>query len=293
MVFVAGEDSHLYRGFWDEPQRKWVWTDHGMPGAPTLGRPFVPVVSSPAAVFLSKQNPLPRIAAFVRGKDGNLYTLYTPDDGQNWNWEQPSTLIPASALPFHPNTEPSAVYHESQDQAFEFAIGRDGHVYDDRWRPESGLWEDQGPLPGPSVNYPIPHAVYRASQDRLHLFATGQDGHLYANIFYQPSSGNWTWLSWDDAGLPPGSSISTPTSPHAVHHTSLDRVFAFVGGQNGHLYSVFYDDNQRKWVWEDQGSPPALCSAGFKCCGSPVLPNGSCDRQCTRRQFPCVAVRPR
>jgi hypothetical protein len=42
-------------------------------------------------------------------------------------------------------------------------------------------------------------------------------------------------------------------SPSAVYQSSIDRVQAFVTGQNGQLYVNFW--NGSKWVWEIQGTP--------------------------------------
>jgi hypothetical protein len=230
VAFVVGNNGHLYDKYWNGQQ--WVWEDQGRP----LGTLLSPL---PSAVY---QTALDRLVAFVVGNNGHLYDKYW--NGQQWVWEDQGTA-PGTIM----NPSPSAVYQTALDRLVAFVFGNDGHLYDKYWNGQQWVWEDQGIPPGTSIYWAgSPSAVYQTALDRLVVFVIGSDGHLYDKYW---NGQQWVW---EDQGTPPGTSIISGMAPSAVYQTALDRLVAFVVGNNGHLYDKYWNGHQ--WVWEDQGTPP-------------------------------------
>lgn len=119
-----------------------------------------------------------------------------------------------------------------------------------------------------------PSAVYQASIDRVMVFVTGlvfpdpaapnQYFQLYDKFY---NGQKWQWEN-QNGPYQFNPEVELTTSPSAVHQypsgfggAGLDRVTAFVTGEEGRLYDVFYDVDH--WQWEEApngGTPPSPSS---------------------------------
>jgi hypothetical protein len=97
-------------------------------------------------------------------------------------------------------------------------------------------------------------AVYQSSIDRLHALVTADDGYLYDNYW---DGSQWQWQTHEAPPAPVGSSgpAGGVFYPAAVYQSSIDRVVAFVLGEDGNLYLNFSDGSNPSGQWESQGTP--------------------------------------
>jgi hypothetical protein len=93
--------------------------------------------------------------------------------------------------------------------------------------------------------------VYQPTLDRVLVFT-----YLFestSNDLYAKYQNGQRWV-WEDQGLPQGVKGIGPAS--VVYQPTLDRISAFVRGDNGHLYDRYW--SQQQGAWEDQGLPPGV-----------------------------------
>jgi hypothetical protein len=197
-----------------------------------------------SAIYQTTQD---RVIAFVVWTDGHLHDVYW--NGQAWIWEDHKTPTVQASGTVVPVASVSAVYQTSQDRVIAFAIGTDGHLYDLYWNGDKWVWEDQGTPSGTTLNTALsPSAVYQTSQNRIIVFVVGNDGNLYDKYWNGQS-----WV-WELQGGPPSlTPILVASSPSAIYQTSQNRIVAFVVGDDGNLYDVYW--NGQAWQWENQGNP--------------------------------------
>jgi hypothetical protein len=87
-----------------------------------------------------------------------------------------------------------------------------------------------------------------SGKQRIYVFACGDDGHVYVNYW---DGSRWQWA---DQGTPPGTTAFTGLAAITYREAGTQRIYAFVGGANGHLYVNYWDGS--RWQWADQGTPP-------------------------------------
>ena len=183
IVFVVGDDSHLYDKYWDGS--KWIWEPQGIPPeTSSVGDP-------PSAVY---QPTLDRIWVFVVADNGHLYDKYW--NGREWVWEDqgmPSGTTRCRA--------PSAVYQQKLDRIIVFVVGNDGHLYDKYWDGREWVWQDQGMPSGTTSATDVPlSTVYQPTLDRIAVFVAGSDGHLYDKYW---NGREWVWEDQELSGVLP------------------------------------------------------------------------------------------
>lgn len=95
-------------------------------------------------------------------------------------------------------------------------------------------------------------AVTFLDEDQLqeiYVFVRGVDGHLYMNYW-----DGFEWM-WADQGTPPNATCASgPAVVSFVERDGTRKIYAFVGGSDGHLYINYWGGE--KWQWADQGTPP-------------------------------------
>jgi hypothetical protein len=182
----------------------------------------------------------------VVGNNGHLYDKYW--NGQQSTWEDQGLPPGATAV-----SSPCAVYQTTLDRLVCFVVGDNGRLYDNFWNGQQWAWEDQG-LPAGATAVSQPRAAYQTALDRLVCFVVGNDGHLYVRFW---NGRQWVW---EDQGLPAGT--TAVCSPKVLYQTPFERpqdagrLHCFTVGNDGHLYDNYWNEQQRQWVWEDEGLPP-------------------------------------
>jgi hypothetical protein len=200
---------------------------------------------SPAVVYRS--SPFNEIVTFVVADDGHLYDLY--QNGPRWQWEDQGRPPGRTGGTVAINS-PSVIYQPAIDRIVTFVVGSDGHVYDKYLDGRRWVWEDQGTPPGATA-LNSPATVYQSTIDRIVTFVVGDNNHLY-DLYYDGGVGQWIW---EDLGIPPDTN-GIYGSPGVVYQAAIDRIAAFVIGNNGRLYDAYYDQGRQAWFWEDHGPPP-------------------------------------
>jgi hypothetical protein len=241
VVFVTGNDGHLYDKYWDGSA--WVWQDQGIPP----GTEFVSFPQSLGAVY---QPTLDRIVVFVTAGDGHMWDKYW--DGSAWVWEDQG--IPPDGVTVD---RMRPVYQESLDRIVVFTHGV--NLWDKYWDGSAWVWEDQGKPNGARAFADDLSAVYQPTLDRIVVFITDDDVHPYMNHLYDKYWDGSAWV-WEDQERPPGAFHISNLS--AIYQPTLDRIVVFVDGFDTsfhrHLYDKYWDGSA--WVWEDQGLPPGTLS---------------------------------
>jgi hypothetical protein len=90
-----------------------------------------------------------------------------------------------------------------------------------------------------------PAVVYESANGRIVVFQTG-DGHLY-DWYWDGTQ----WIHAEDQGPPPGTWAHG--TPAAAYQAGMDRLVAFVIGDNGRLYARYWSGMQ--WKWQDLSNP--------------------------------------
>jgi hypothetical protein len=120
------------------------------------------------------------------------------------------------------------------------------------WNGTQWKWADQGTPPGTEVSLAKPGAITyldEGSKQRIYAFVGAQNGHLYVNYW------DGTQWKWADQGTPPSTKVrGAPGVITYLDEAGKQRIYAFVRGQNGHLYVNYWNGTQ--WKWADQGTPP-------------------------------------
>jgi hypothetical protein len=249
-AFVQDPNNHLKVNYWDGSA--WHWADQGTPPNTTVKSSVAATTFAPHPAGWPEQ-----IYAFVVGQDDHLYVNYW--NGSSWRWADqgtpPGTTIAAAC-------EVVSYLDGNTNRIYAFVVGQNGHLYTNYWDGSTWYWADQGRpssamvgaiAPGPIAfrrflfGHPRPFEIY--------VFVVGDDGHLYLN--------HWdgrAW-SWADQGAPFGTAVDS-FQPSVVTydlgpglHGDTRRIYAFVAGQNGHLYVNYWDGSA--WHWADQGTPPS------------------------------------
>jgi hypothetical protein len=87
-----------------------------------------------------------------------------------------------------------------------------------------------------------------ATTSEIDVFARGTDSHLYDDYW---DGYHWQWL---DLGAPPNRTVGTDPSAAFYQINGVTKVYAFVGGSDGHLFVNYGAGTQRRWA--DLGPPP-------------------------------------
>jgi hypothetical protein len=202
---------------------------------------------SPGSIYQPNRD---LVHGLVVGQDGGLWDYAYPN-GQ----PDPSPFaIGSSGSPpgYRLAGSPGAVYQSTAERVCIF-VATDTQflalAYVDP--PPAGLvWQVQGQGLGVG-DMSSPSAVYQSSIDRVCAFVVRTDGNLYLNYFdIVPSNFNWENLQ-----SPPFSTVNPVGAPSAVYQSSIDRVWVFVVGSDGHLWTCYFDHHLNKWVWQDLNQP--------------------------------------
>ena len=269
-AFVRGDNGRLYVCFWDATPNitSWRWDDRGQPVGARVN-------SSPTIITSIQNDSAPEhfLHIFVRGNNGHLYEHFW--DGFQWvGWvdhDQPHWTISLAMSPgvaaFRGRYyyEEDAFLADSADRLFVFAWGSSTSASNDsllwQYLHRDRLWRFQGSLPNPQeyiVSEPavIKH-VFQNTIPYIYAYVVGHDGHLYVNHSADWAASTWHWR---DLGQPNANTTATwLMKPGLVSftHDGEYRIYAFVGGSNGHLWNHFWQGwrQQGQGNWGDLGAP--------------------------------------
>jgi hypothetical protein len=213
------------------------------------------------AITYSKDVQSQMIYTFGIGTDHHLHAKF-------WNWVKtvalwadlgaPSGTQAASGVGLTATT-----YYETgpgKQRIHVFVIGDDQHLHVNSWNGSNWTWYDQGMPSGTTPWSSSAIAFYQTPtwriKRRIYAFGSGQNGHLYVDYW---NGSAWTWI---DLGTPPGTLVAqhegaiSKAAPAAITFLKglKQRVYAFVVGENHHLYVKYW--NGAKWAWAAQGTPP-------------------------------------
>ena len=244
-VFGSSVDSgfNLHVNFWDGSQ--WRWANQG--------GPLVSAEAPPSAITYTDDTGARRIYVFVTSFDFRLYVNYW--DGLRWRWAdlgRPSG--PWEGQEFFVETVSGAITYKdgTQPQIISVFVRGSSRLYVKYWDGSGWHWADQGMPPGTAVDNDPAVVTYKEGTQprRVYAFVRGRDQRLYVNFW-----DGTRWL-WADQGTPPGTTMadSTPAAVTFKDPNQPQRIYAFVAGQNGHLYVNYWDGV--RWHWADQGTAP-------------------------------------
>ncbi len=233
--FVGGGDGHLWENFWDGPENRWRWTDHGWPGAP--------VDCAPGALFNSPQAGL---KFFVKTGDGRLLENIWDPAANRWAWTDHGTP-PGTTVA----TAPDCALDDANTGIKFFMGGSDGHLWENYWDAsvQHWGWTDHGTPPGTMVGS-APGALFNSPRAGLKFFVRAADGRLMENHWDQGAN-KW---SWTDHGTPPGTTVAT--TPGCPLDSPNSQIKFFMGGVDGRLWERYWDQSTSQWRWTDHGTPP-------------------------------------
>jgi surface antigen len=256
-VFVQGSNGHLYDNTWQGTS--WVWGDQGVPAT------GVTVTGGAGTIYFGDNNVSnlsgSRLFAFVWGSNGHLYE----ESWQGSAWQWGDFGLPASGVTVSGGV--GTIYMGDNNvstlagsRLFAFVWGSNGHLYEQSWQGSAWQWGDFGlPASGVTVSggvgtiYMGDNNVSNLANSKLHAFFQGSNGHLY-ELSWQGSA----W-QWGDFGLPAsGVTVSGGVGTiyfgdNNVSNLSGSRLYAFVQGNNGHLYNETWQGTA--WAWGDLGVP--------------------------------------
>jgi hypothetical protein len=243
-AFVKGADGRLYVNYWNGSQ--WQWADQGVPQGTT-------VIGHPTVITYREDKQPQRIYVFVRGADGNLHVNYW--NGSKWQWanqgKPPGGDISAwpSAITYREGTQPQRIYV--------FVVGNN-KLYTNYWDGSQWQWANQGnPSDGQDLYLEVGATTYQesAQPQRIYAFVRRTDGHLWVNYW---NGSKWQWAN---QGKPPGTSLvggpavtTYQDPPVGQQGQKPQRIYAFLRGENDHLWVNYWNGSQ--WQWADQGTPP-------------------------------------
>ena len=245
-AFVKGDDSKLHVNYWNGSS--WSWASRGNPPGTTVG------ILAGAVTYQAPGTNTRWIHVFVWGADKHLYANYW--NGTEWKWTDHGTFPNAAAD--YGSKAAAITYQQSGTQriyAFFEELNSANHYV--RYRSASAWhWAFEGTPPGISsfMFSSAPRAITYLVQSvrKIYVFATGKPGHLY----YRHWNGSqWEWM---DRGAPTGTTVGGVAG--AVSYLTagpafgLRRIYVFVRGENGHLYTNHW--NGSEWQWVDRGVPP-------------------------------------
>jgi hypothetical protein len=246
-------NSTLFVNYWDG--KGWHWGNQGAPPVESSGG-----AGSPEAITYSEGG-VQRLYIFVTNSPaslakGRLYVNWW--DGNTWRWaDQGRPSAPFQAIePMGPLS--GITYTENgQRRIYLFARGglvSPGHLYVNYWNGTSWQWADQGtPASVSEVSYPAT-VTYRDESGKQRIYTFVNAGRLYVNWW---DGSKWNWA---DQGTPPGGSWHTETMRAITYHDGIhQRIYAFMVGQDGHLWAHYWDG--AGWHWGDQGMPQTSLAA--------------------------------
>jgi hypothetical protein len=251
--FVRGTDGELYQRAWDG--RQWTaWSGDGQP----YWR--ADMVANPTAVAFRRLghfdhdtqdwDPIDRLAVFVWGSNEQLYHYF-----QGWH---------SHGTPGVNVVCPAGAAHAELYRVYAYVVGNDRHLYvrhSTDLRAESWAWVDLG-MPEPGLLWlrkPGIAIYYFDGRWRLYTFSPGSDGHLWCHTWLgreplrpDPGAGNWAnqGTPGADVRIFSGASAITAPSPDGAQ-----QLYAFVRGDDDHLYVNFWDAAAATWRWRDLGHP--------------------------------------
>jgi len=146
----------------------------------------------------------------------------------------------------------------------------DGQLYVNYWNGVQWTWSDLGmpliegngigtPVVTPGViTFEVPgFSTFEPSIRWIYAFTTadnltfGNDANLYVAT-WNSHDGIWQWIV--QGTNPNAASIAgSPTGVITFQEGGIQKIYAFVVGQDAHLYVNYWDGAQ--WQWADQGMP--------------------------------------
>jgi hypothetical protein len=248
-TFGIGPDQHLHAKFWNWVKTIALWADLGAPS----GTQAALGVGLTATTYYETGNPgKQRIHVFVIGDDQHLHV--DSWNGSNWMWHDQG--MPSGTTPW--SSSAITFYQARKWRIYVFVATDNGRFHVNYWNGAQWNWADQGrPVATPIMSSPsvVTYVAGKPSKRRIYAFGSGQNGHLYADYW---NGSAWTWI---DLGTPPGTVVAqhegaiSKAPPTAITFPKgrKQRVYAFVVGDNHHLYVKYW--NGAKWAWAAQGTP--------------------------------------
>jgi hypothetical protein len=245
LVFGPANTGHLYVDTWNGTT--WTWSYHGEPpgGLTWWG----------ASAIAFYQAPAWRIYVFI-GNGQGFHVNYW--NGSQWNWADQGKPSGTDILSSNPSAVTYAIGKPSKQRIYVFGSSETGHLYMNYWNGSKWSWVDLGTPPGTkiawfegSISRAEPSAITypQGLKQRVYVFVVGDDHHLYVKYF---NGSKWAWAA---QGAPSGTTLNHYARPAVITYTQAgqQRIYAFVGGVDGHLHVNYWNGSQ--WSWADLGSP--------------------------------------
>jgi hypothetical protein len=131
----------------------------------------------------------------------------------------------------------------ADDRPYAYAVGSNGHLWQNWWDGSNFNWTDLGRLPrGGSIVGAL--GAIAVDLSRPYCYVVGSDGHLWQNFWDNNE------FQWNDLGTPPNVAIDLGLGLTLV---DTGRPYAYVRGTDGHMWQNMWDGNQFNWC--DLGTP--------------------------------------
>lgn len=179
---------------------------------------------------------------FVKASDGKLYLSiekeWDPEFTPNQGGVHADALIGAITV--------------NGDQPNLFIKGQDGNLWGSSWNidTDQAAWANHG-LPGAgAVGIEQAMGAVAANGDRPYVFIKGSDGNLWSRN-QTNSGGDWGWTVH---GTPVPGEVGIDKAMGAII-VDEGRPYVFLTGSDGNLWSRWWNDDQKNWVWSNEGTP--------------------------------------
>jgi hypothetical protein len=218
---------HVYDHWWDGGS--WHWSDRGTGSGWGYSTP------APTAYW---NGSVTQVHAYMTDVYGNLYDLYTNDDGSTWHFDNHGHV--GAGL----TGQPGVATYQGQLHVLVAGNSSDCHLYDHWWDGGSWHWSDRGSTGRGWLSAPAVTTYWTGSVTQLHAYVTGGgNGDLY-DVY---TNDGVTW-HFDDHGN--GGSYVNYNPGVAVD--ASNRLHVLMNANNGQEYDHWWDGS---WHWTYLGSP--------------------------------------
>ena len=265
-LFASGNDGKVYTA---------SWNDATSPAGPNwysrmAWSPISPANTSRPGQVVSAISRRPgHIDLFVVGHDGKIYTRAWDENAPNDSWYAANAWSAISTAGTAGSARVTAISRRPE-QIDLFVVGIDGKIYTQWWNDlvPSHNWYDQGPwsaisTEGTATLRTTVAAVSRRPE-QIDLFVVGNDGKVYTRAWndFQPAANSWydqsAWFAISPKDATYGYASVTAISRRP------EQIDLFVIGQDGAVYTRWWNDADTGTNWYDQAGWPRISPVGMR-----------------------------
>ncbi|KAK0703712.1 hypothetical protein B0T26DRAFT_732354 [Lasiosphaeria miniovina] len=237
-LFAHGSDGALWHVWQQAVNGGWSgWYSHGSPSGVVLGGS--PIVG---------RNVDGRLQVFVRGNEGNLWSVPQSSPGGGWGgW---ISLGHPQAVGI---TDSASVAANADGRLEIFAQGVDQNLYHIWQTTPGGSWSGWDLRGSPSGGIEGVLSIATSQDGRMEVFAVGNDGALW-HIWQLSVNGGWS--NWFNHGTPSGETFAGSGIPPMTAAQSDGRIQLFIPSASGKMWRISQTTINGGWTsFVSHGNP--------------------------------------